>query len=393
MAKIKISVPDELVKKYDLHNDDDFKITARNGEIRLKKKNHDSNKRQFNVVWILIASILTSVAFWIFINAVHLHQVPLVGTNSIASGLIVFGGLSGMILFSAYFISNRKKITVAYSAKTFWRTFPVIVISFVLILSLALMGIAWGLSRLFTGITFGHVVAMMLFFVFVTAINYIMVRIGLAVNYGMLTTIMILVITSGAVMSMASNGRNWWQHNLSFLGTKHANNSWQFNLTLVFSSLLMVALVDYIFVSLRAVVKNTWRTITLRIILTVTALDVGAVGLFPNNANFHILHDKVAGYLVYLIIILIIGIRWLLPEVGKRFLALSYGMCVGLVIIDLMFKPLYIISLTAFELIAFILAFGWILILFDTMIGIVEDEDDKYDVKIEIDEQVKKNAD
>ena len=393
MAKIKISVPDELVKKYDLHNDDDFKITARNGEIRLKKKNHDSNKRQFNVVWILIASILTSVAFWIFINAVHLHQVPLVGTNSIASGLIVFGGLSGMILFSAYFISNRKKITVAYSAKTFWRTFPVIVISFVLILSLALMGIAWGLSRLFTGITFGHVVAMMLFFVFVTAINYIMVRIGLAVNYGMLTTIMILVITSGAVMSMASNGRNWWQHNLSFLGTKHANNSWQFNLTLVFSSLLMVALVDYIFVSLRAVVKNTWRTITLRIILTVTALDVGAVGLFPNNANLHVLHDKVAGYLVYLIIILIIGIRWLLPEVGKRFLALSYGMCVGLVVIDLMFKPLHIISLTAFELIAFILAFGWILILFDTMIGIVEDEDDKYNVKIEIDEQVKKNAD
>ena len=393
MAKIKISVPDELVKKYDLHNDDDFKITARNGEIRLKKKNHDSNKRQFNVIWILIASILTSIAFWIFINAMHLHQVPLVGTNSIASGLIVFGGLSGMILFSAYFISNRKKITVAYSAKTFWRTFPVIVISFVLILSLALMGIAWGLSRLFTGITFGHVVAMMLFFVFVTAINYIMVRIGLAVNYGMLTTIMILVITSGAVMSMASNGRNWWQHNLSFLGTKHANNSWQFNLTLVFSSLLMVALVDYIFVSLRAVVKNTWRTITLRTILTVTALDVGAVGLFPNNANFHVLHDKVAGYLVYLIIILIIGIRWLLPEVGKRFLALSYGMCVGLVVIDLMFKPLHIISLTAFELIAFILAFGWILILFDTMIGIVEDEDDKYNVKIEIDEQVKKNAD
>ena len=393
MAKIKISVPDELVKKYDLHNDDDFKITARNGEIRLKKKNHDSNKRQFNVIWILIASILTSIAFWIFINAMHLHQVPLVGTNSIASGLIVFGGLSGMILFSAYFISNRKKITVAYSAKTFWRTFPVIVISFVLILSLALMGIAWGLSRLFTGITFGHVVAMMLFFVFVTAINYIMVRIGLAVNYGMLTTIMILVITSGAVMSMASNGRNWWQHNLSFLGTKHANNSWQFNLTLVFSSLLMVALVDYIFVSLRAVVKNTWRTITLRIILTVTALDVGAVGLFPNNANFHVLHDKVAGYLVYLIIILIIGIRWLLPEVGKRFLALSYGMCVGLVVIDLMFKPLHIISLTAFELIAFILAFGWILILFDTMIGIVEDEEDKYNVKIEIDEQVKKNAD
>lgn len=386
MAKIRLSVPDELIKKYDLRNDDDFQITTRNGEIRLKRTNHDSDRRQFNVLWILIASLLTTIAFGIYIHIVHLGQVPLVGTNSITSGLIIFGCLSGIVLFSAYFISNRRTITVAYSAKTFWRTFPVIIVSFIMILSLALMGLSWGLSRLFTGITFGHGVSIMMFFVFVTAVNYVMVRIGLAMNYGMLTTMMILVITSGVIMSMASNSRNWWQHNFSFLGTKHANNSWQFNLTLVISALLMIALVDYIFVSLTAIIKTSWRTIALRVLLTLTGLDVGAVGLFPNNANFHILHDKVAGYLVYFIIILIIGIRWLLPEVGKRFLALSYGMCIGLVIVDLMFKPFHWISLTAFELIAFILAFGWILLLFDTMIGIVEEDDDRYSVKIEIED-------
>lgn len=389
MAKIKVSVPDELVKKYDLHDGDAFQVSAKNGEIQLKKNQHTNNKRQFNVIWLVLASIITSVVFWAYINLIHLRQVPLVGNQSIASGLIVFGGISGMIMFSIYFIMNRKNITTNYSARTFWRTFPVIVISFVLILSLALMCIAWGLGHIFTGITFGRFTTMVLFFVFVLTINYIMVRIGLAVDYEMLTTIMILVITSGAAMSMASNGRNWWQHNLSFLGTKHANNSWQFNLTLVFSALLMVALVDYIFVSLQDVIQNSWRMITLRILLTLTALDVGAVGIFPNNANFHVLHDRVASYLVYFIVILIVGIRWLLPEVGKRFLAISYAMCVGLVLVDLMFKPFHLISLTAFELIAFVLAFGWILLLFDTMVGIVEDDGQKFQVKIELDKQEK----
>lgn len=385
MAKIKVSVPDELVKKYNLKNGDHFHVTAKDGEIKLKKNNLN-NKRQFNVIWMILMSIVTSVIFWTYLNIIHLKQIPLVGNQSIAAGLIVFGGISGMIMFSTYFILNRKNITTNYSAKIFWRTFPVIVISFVLILSLGLMGIAWGMGRIFIGITFDKMTAVCMFFVFVLAINYLMVRIGLAVNYGMLTTIMILVITSGAVISMASNGRDWWQHNLSFLGTKHANNSWQFNLTLVFSSLLMVALVDYIFVSLQDVVKNSWRTITLRILLTLTALDVGAVGIFPNNANFHILHDRVAGYLVYFIVALIVGIRWLLPEVGKRFLTISYLLCAGLVLVDLLFKPLHVISLTAFELIAFVLAFGWILILFDTMIGIVEDSGQNYEVKIEVEE-------
>ncbi|WP_290033191.1 AbrB/MazE/SpoVT family DNA-binding domain-containing protein [Ligilactobacillus cholophilus] len=385
MTKIKVTLPDEVVEKYNIHDGDKFHISEKHGEIRLKKTNNTSNKRQFNVMWLVLASIIASAIFGLYINAIHLKQVPLVGNQSIASGLIVLGGLSGMIMFSTYFIVNRKNITTNYSAHTFWRTFPVIVISFVLILALALMGIAWGMGRIFTGITFGHVTAIMLFLVFVLAINYIMVRIGLAVDYGMLTTIMILVIISGAVLSMASNGKNWWQHNLSFLGTKNANNSWQFNLTLVFSSLLMVALIDYIFVSLHDVVKNSWRTITLRILLTLTALDVGAVGVFPNNANFHILHDKVAGYLVYFIIILIVGIRWLLPEVGKRFLTISYAMCIGLIVVDLMFKPFYLISLTAFELIAFVLAFGWILLLFDTMIGIVEDDGQNYQIKLKFD--------
>lgn len=392
MAKLKISLPDDLVEKYNLHDGDKFRITSKKDEIHLKKvESFDhkgmSDKRQFNVVGLILASIIATFIFYIYIKMMHFHQVSLTGNDSIASALITLGAISGMIMFSIYFILNRKNITTKYSAYTFWRTFPVIVISFVLILSLVLMVIAWGMSHIFIGVTFGPITSIILFFVFMLVVNYVMIRTGIAVNYEMLTTTMLLVIVSGGAMSMAANGRNWWQHNLSFLGTKHAHNSWQFNLTVVFASLLMIALVDYIFVSLRDAIKTSWRTIVLRILLTLTAVDLGLVGIFPDNANFHDIHVEVSTDLVYFIVALIVGIRWLLPEISKRFLFLSYAMCVGLVIMDIMFKPLHLISLTAFELSACVLAFGWILILFDTMIGIIEDaEHNRYELKIEIDE-------
>ncbi|MCM8651756.1 hypothetical protein MZO44_16885, partial [Lactiplantibacillus sp. E932] len=79
----------------------------------------------------------------------------------------------------------------------------------------------------------------------------------------------------------------------------------------------MVFLFYYLFVSLSLIYPRTWRTSTLRILLTLTAVDFGAVGLFHNKLTFHCLHDLVAGCLVTLLVLLIVGVRWLLPAVTK----------------------------------------------------------------------------
>jgi len=175
------------------------------------------------------------------------------------------------------------------------------------------------------------------------------------------------------VIAMAVNNQKyWWQHNLSFLGTNGAASGWQFNATLIFSALLMIALIDYLFVRLHEVFPKSRQLLVLRVLLTLTALDLGMVGVFPNNANSHALHDQVAVLLVYFIIALIVGVRWLLPDITKDFLYLSDGVGVALVVAALLFQVFGYFSLTAFEMMAFVLAFGWLLMLLDRIEALID---------------------
>ncbi len=108
--------------------------------------------------------------------------------------------------------------------------------------------------------------------------------------------------------------------------------------------------------------------------LTILGIDLGAVGFFPNNAGSHLLHTRVAGYLVLIIIALIISVKWLLPEVTRDFLIMSYaigGMLVGL---EIAFQGIHYLSLTAFELSAFLLAFAWLIRLITHLEGLLSPE-------------------
>ncbi len=145
----------------------------------------------------------------------------------------------------------------------------------------------------------------------------------------------------------------------------------------------MVVLIDYLFVSLSRIYPRTWRTSTLRILLTLTAVDFGAVGLFPNNLTFHWLHDLVAGGLVTLLVLLIVGVRWLLPAVTKDFLWLSYGVGVVLLLLNFGFRWFGYPSLTAFEIQAFAISFGWLLMLFSRLQALVNEDPELLTIKLE----------
>ncbi|WP_225352364.1 hypothetical protein [Lacticaseibacillus nasuensis] len=127
----------------------------------------------------------------------------------------------------------------------------------------------------------------------------------------------------------------------------------------------MFALIDYLFVALQAQFPGSKRLLVLRLILSATALDFGAVGAIPNNAAGHVWHDRVSWLLVWFIISLIAGVRWLLPRVTRDFLWLSYGVAATLVVIAMGFKVWGYLSLAAFEMLDFLLAFGWLLLLLD----------------------------
>ncbi|MFD1454523.1 DUF998 domain-containing protein [Levilactobacillus lanxiensis] len=369
-----LKIPAEFSDQLHLKEDTPVKLVVKRDRLVVQLNEPRQQLFQNRVLlWPVLTALVVSLGFYIFLRLQSIHTVKLVGNYSLATMIILLGVSMGTLLFAGFFIRDRKNPHTHFSQNIYWRNFPVIVLSFALILGLVLTGSMWLLGVLFKGASFGRVTASLILFAFGVVTNSVMIYFALVVDAGVLSTVLILVIISGVVIAMAVNNQKyWWQHNLSFLGTNGAASGWQFNATLIFSALLMIALIDYLFVRLHEVFPKSRQLLVLRTLLTLTALDLGMVGVFPNNANSHELHDQVAVLLVYFIIALIVGVRWLLPDITKDFLYLSDGVGVALVVAALLFQVFGYFSLTAFEMMAFVLAFGWLLMLLDRIEALID---------------------
>lgn len=371
---LKVVIPADVVDKFKLADGQslDLKIKNRDIVIQPKQKRAEVVQRHM-LIMALILSGLTSLVFLGYFLMRQQQLIHLSGDNSIASLTIYMGTLTGVIAFATFFIQNRTRSNNYFVPKVYWRNFPTIVISFAVILVLVLLGSFWVLEHMFLGARFDLFTATLIFFIFNLLVNYFIAAVALMINVDTLTSLFIAVFVSGIVIAMISNGQErWWQHNLSYLGTQLAYNSWQFNLTLILSAFIMLALIDYLFVSLSINYPHSKRLSILRVILMLISIDLGAVGLFPNNARFHWLHDHIAMALVYWIIVLIVGIRWLLPNVSRDFLWVSYIVGGGLLALDIAFQVVGYLSLTAFELSAFVLAFSWIMLLLQQIKALID---------------------
>ncbi|WP_216644504.1 DUF998 domain-containing protein [Secundilactobacillus folii] len=382
---MRIEIPDQIVKQLKINETGRVKLELRNNDAVLTTKDSEQSLFQrISLWWYLLPALLSAVAFNIFYAVQNRNQIPMSGSNSFASCVIFAGVLIGTIMFTIFFIRERRNQTNTFSANIYWRNFPVVILSFALILAVGLLGVFWLFGTIFKDVSFDRLTSTIIFFIFEGIINYIMIYAAFALSSRTLIRLFTLVIVGGVVISMATNSSLlWWQHNLSFLGTKLATNSWQFNMTVMFSALILIAMIDYIFVSLHANYPHSLRLSTLRAILTIMAVDYGAIGFFPNNAQFHLLHDHLAKVLVYFIILLIIGIRWLLPGISKQFLHISYTIGAILIAAEIAFKAIGYLSLTAFEIIGFILAFGWVLLLLQMLQELIDTGTRVFYVKIE----------
>jgi hypothetical membrane protein len=251
---------------------------------------------------------------------------------------------------------------------------------------LGILSFFWIIGMMFEGASFDIYTATAIFFIFTAIINYLMIYAAYSFTSSMIVTILIVVIIGGVFFAMLTNSESrWWQHNFSFLGTNEAASSWQFNLTLMLSALLMVALIDYLFVNLKKSGYTGFKVASLRVLLTMVAISLGGVGFFPNNGTgqLHALHTKAAEMLVYLIVILIVSIRWILPKVTKEFLTISYGIAAVLVACNFLFQNIGYLSLTVFELLAFGLALSWILLLLQHIQQLAHLTNAVYEIRIE----------
>ena len=371
----KISIPTEISEKLNLKNGDPVKIVSQNQEFTVKPVNQkEMALNNISILWYLPVSIICGLIFYAIFVDQKVHQIPLHGDNSIATMVIFGSAITGIIFFSIFFFIDRKRIT-RDGSRVYLRIYFPLVISFAVILVLGLLGLFWTVGLMFHGASFDPFTSSVIFILFNALINYSMILAALSVSTAVMTNLLMAVIISGTVVSMLSNqNSHWWQHNLSFLGTQMADKSWQFNLSLMLSALLMIALVDYLFVSLHSAFPKSINLLILRIMLTITAIDVAAVGLFPNDITYHNIHTHFAQLLVLFVLAMMISVNWLLPKTSKEFNLVSIGAGIALVATSVGFYGIHYLSLTAFELISFMVAFAWILILLQNITNLTKPE-------------------
>ncbi len=378
---LELVLPEAVCDQLAVTADVPMQIEVKNGRLILQPKLAARVDRlRLQWLWPLVVAISISIGVYLYWWQQGLQTIPLSGDVSVASFVIGLGLVAGLGLFAGFFIRTQRLQT---APKIYWRNFPVIMGAFAVMLGLALVGGFWLLGQLFPGATFDRFTAALIFLVFTLMADVFMVQAALTIDATALSNLLLVVIVTGMVIAMATNhSRRWWQHNLSFLGTDMASQAWQFNVTLIVSALLFIALVDTLFVALEGRYPRSWRLWLMRIMLTLVGLDVGCVGLFPNNATSHLLHDQAAGMLVFLVAGLIIGCRWLLPEVSPEFLGLSYAIAVALMLLNFGYRLFRYPSLTSFEIQAFALAFGWLLLLFGRLENLVKRGNRTWDVQV-----------
>lgn len=367
-------LPDDVVEQLELVSGQPIQAILDSNHLVIQKQAERAIRDLPS--WIMfLATALSALIFFIIVSAQKIKQVPLTGDYSITAFLLTLGAGVGLLFFTVHFILNRANFLGDLKGRVFWRILPVVVASFAVIIVLGLLGFAWLLGQLFAGASFDQFTSTVLFAVMTYAVIVVFSQLAKSIKSSWLTSLFTVIMMSGVLIAMATNSsRRWWQVNLSFLGTQRARDSWQFNITLMLSALILIALVDYLFVALSQRYGKSWRLIVLRVLLTLLGLDLGAVGYFPNDASSHAIHTDMAGYLVYIIIALIVGVRWLLPNITKDFMITSYVIGGALVLLEIAFQVIHYLSLTAFEMSAFLLAFTWLVLLLNRLEALITPE-------------------
>ncbi|USS87995.1 DUF998 domain-containing protein [Fructilactobacillus hinvesii] len=372
-SKYYFEIPEQTAQKLKLEAGEKFTLQVDKNGIQLEKQGTQSTSF-WNVSywWNIIPAILMALIFFTYCTLNQARLIPLTGDYSIATGTIILGTIMGSILFTIFFIKTRNNSVNSFYRNIYWRNLPTIIVAVALILLVTLLGIFWIFARVFYGVAFDHYTATGMLFMFGIIINTIMINVADNITPTILVDLLILMIIGGLLISMLANGnRQWWKHNISFLGTSKAIDSWQFNLTFIVSALLMLALVDYLFVSLKPLHWPRLRTFALRGLLTLLAIDALAVGLISNNRQIpwmHYWHDQFAWAMALVIILLIGGIKWLLPRIPNSFMWNSYLIVFLIIVVSFLFRHVHYLSLTAFEILASALSFSWIMMLFQYLL-------------------------
>ncbi|PFG89945.1 ABC transporter permease [Lactococcus lactis] len=317
----------------------------------------------------------------IFLSTNH-PQIAFTGSRhlSVASLSIILSTLFGFFGFIWTYL--RKSCDLSKSKFKIFRETLTLSVAYTSI-SFAVQIIFWYIiGKTFSGVTFDPFTAGFLVLVFVGIIFYFLISAALSVTLPNLILLLFITFIGGILVSMATNNqKDWWQHNFSFLGTGEATQHWQFNITLIFSALILLTITDFLFAEFSKSSLYNYKFKIIRVFYILIAFLIAFVGIFPAQSWTMPIHNNSAFGLVAVVLIMIIFLKWLVPTISKEFLALSWTALIALILSAVAFMGIHYLSLTVFEIIAFAVAFTWLVMFINSLRGIIQ-EGNEWQVKL-----------
>lgn len=365
--KIIADLPAELVQQLEL-KDGKYATSIRleNNNLIFAAANHLAAAKQqralrFAIISAIIAMLIAMTTF----NYDGLTLIRMKGGYSISQMAIYLGVGMAFIGFGYYAIKAKLKKQLMVH----WMNLCTLILAYTTISFVAVSLFMWAVTSAFAGARLDIYTASAIVGLFVAGLSFTIVMLAQNISFSQIITVMIMTLFGGILFTMITNGSaGWWEHNFSYLGTQGVGDGWIFNFTLIFSALIMLALIDYIFSELGASFSKHRSLFFLRILFSLTALTLAGVGAIPNNRGWmHIVHDYLAQGLGLWILVMIVLIKWLIPSLTREFLLISYLIGGGLILSEFLFQGIHYLSLTGFELLSFGLAFSWIILLLQNL--------------------------
>lgn len=331
--------------------------------------------------YALPVGLLTAVIWWFILHQFHTN-IPIVGWPSVGGAVLINASI---ITFFGFLVGYLRGLKAQQPDQKLQLSKPKLIfdaltlaIAYTIIMVVISAVAIYGLSEAFKGLILPLTSSALVIGIFATITLYAIITTSVHLQSRDIVNALTIFIAGGVLISMiTAQNPLWWEINFSSLGTTTSLSSATFNITLILSGLLLLSLTDYLLNDLGIVVsgeKETAKTRTtiIRGLFIFISLSLAGVGLFPWN-RYPLLHNTSAYLLIVGFAAIIIGLRWLVPSIGKSFLANSYVILAILLSCFALWRPIHYFSQTAFELIAFSLTFVW-LVLFLRTITLMRDQ-------------------
>lgn len=324
--------------------------------------------------YYLLPAILSTVILYGLVRRNAGDMINLSGEWSLGMYVTAISFISNLVILPTYLIKLKRSSNTNQIKYIYWRNIPTIVISFLIVQLIALLFTFWTFGQLFSGLQleistatfFACIIFLMASYLGIYFINTLSVR--------KMISFMMAFLFLGFFVAMATNADSqWWHHHISYLGSYAANNGWQFNLTLILTSLLMIVLVDYLFVIIRPYYPDHKGLRCLYVMLIVIAICISGIGIFRSDSagRLKYYHSYVIYLMMILVAVIIIFARKLIPRVSDDFVKTSYGVGGLMLILTVLYAVGYL-KLILYELIAVPLALIWLMRFFNALIELTE---------------------